>query len=98
MIPKRIPKATRYLGAPVGWKPEERGPCAHLAIRDMDTTAGPAMMSLWEPTPDELERLNLGAPVSLLVIGQVHAPVMIAVGTVPTDDASLAPGAAGGGA
>lgn len=86
MIPLRIPRADRWLGAPIGWKPDEHGPCAHLAIRDMDTTGGPAMMSLWEATPDELERLNKGAPISLLVMGQIHPPVMLAVGMVPKED------------
>jgi hypothetical protein len=86
MLPLRIPKADRYLGAPLGWKPDENGPCGHLAIRDMDTTAGPAMMSLWEPTPDELERLNAGAKVSLLVVGTIHPPVSISVGMVPSEE------------
>jgi len=84
MIPCRIPKATRYLGAPIGWKPDEHGDCAHLAIRDMATAAGPAMMSLWEPTPAELERLNAGAKVSLLIVGNVHPPVSLGVGMSPT--------------
>ena len=85
MISLRIPQATRWLGAPLGWKPDEQGDCVHLAIRDIDTSAGPAMMSLWEPTPDELARLNAGAKVSLLVVGNIHPPVSVSVGMVPKD-------------
>lgn len=87
MIPGRIPGATRYLGAPVGWKPEVGGHCAHLAILDMPVNGGvPAMHSVWEPTPDELERLAAGAPVYLCVLGGVHPPVSLGVGEAPATD------------
>jgi hypothetical protein len=85
MIPGRIPRATRYLGAPVGWVPDEHGDCAHLAIRDMPVSGGvPAMHSVWEPTPLELERLNAGGKVYLVIIGTVHPPVSLAVGMPPS--------------
>ena len=83
MTPLRIAGHTRYLGAPRGWEPETDGPCGHLAIRDEDTTAGRAMASAWEPTPDELERLKAGAPIILHVVGSVHPPVDVRVGAVP---------------
>lgn len=87
MIAARIPNATRYLGAPLGWRPDEHGDCAHLAIQDLKVNGGvAAMMSMWEPTPDELARLNAGAKVSLLIIGTVHPPVSLAVGMVPSLD------------
>lgn len=81
MIPKRIEGATRYLGAPVGWKAPESGPCVHLAIRDEATP--PAMVSAWEPTPAELLRLAAGAPVLLTVAGIAHPPVFVGVGEIP---------------
>jgi hypothetical protein len=40
----------------------------------------------WEPTPDELERLNKGAHVELCILGNAHPPIMVNVGEVPTDD------------
>ena len=86
MIPGRIQNATRYLGAPLGWKPAEQGPCGHLAIWDIDTSAGPAMMSSWEPTPDELVRINAGAPIQLLIVGTVHPPVEVRVGYPPKEE------------
>jgi hypothetical protein len=73
MIPKRITGATRYLGAPAGWAPED-GNCAHLAIRDVDGCCE----SAWEPTPDELEALNSGGAVVLCVKGG-QPPVMLFV-------------------
>jgi len=82
-IPIRIAGATRWLGAPPGWEPDRDGPCAHLAIRDQDTTAGRAMASAWEPTPEELARLVAGAPIILTVIGQIHPPVEVKVGAAP---------------
>lgn len=77
MISKRHPHTTRYLGAPKGWEPDEQGPCGHLAISDIPTTAGPAMQSLWEPTPDELAQLNAGGVVVLTIIGTEHPPIEI---------------------
>jgi hypothetical protein len=85
MIPLRIAGHTRYLGAPREWKPEVDGPCGFLAIRDEDTTAGRAMASAWEPTPEELARLNAGAPIILHVIGIVHPPVDVRVGYPPKE-------------
>jgi hypothetical protein len=79
MIPARHPNATRYLGAPAGWKPEEQGTCGHLSICDHETLAGNAMQSIWEPTPDELARLNAGGFVVLTVIGSGHPPVSLQV-------------------
>ena len=87
MIANRIKNATRYLGAPAGWQPDKQGHCAHLAIWDIETTAGPAMMSSWEPTPDELARINAGAPVELLIVGTVHPPVEVRVGYPPREEA-----------
>jgi hypothetical protein len=81
VIPKRIPGATRYLGAPKGWEPDGNGHCAHLAIQDAELDGGaPVMVSAWEPTPGELAALNAGAPVYLQIVGTAHPPVMVWVG------------------
>lgn len=77
MIAKRHPATTRWLGAPAGWEPGRDGHCAHLAVADVETAAGPAMLSRWEPTPDELAMLNAGGAVELLVLGQGHPPVSL---------------------
>jgi hypothetical protein len=85
MIAASIEGRTRYLGKPRDWRPEVDGPCGSLAIRDEITTAGAGavMASAWEPTPEELDRLNRGAKVVLWVIGNVHPPVAVSVGSAP---------------
>lgn len=47
----------------------------------MDGPETPAMETAWIPNPDEIERINAGAPVVLRVLGTAHPPVMIEVGT-----------------
>lgn len=80
MLISRIPNATRVIGKSQGY--------LGLPLRDElrnDTVNGPqtpCMVTAWEPTPDELERLNKGASVHLVVIGTQHPPVMLEVGTV----------------
>jgi len=86
MLVGRIPNATRVLGAPGGWDKSTQGPCGGLPIQDIDTSAGPGMMSVWEPTPEELVRLNAGAKVSLVVLGTAHPPVSLSVGMPPKDE------------
>lgn len=80
MIPRRIPGATRYLGAPKGWDPNEHGDCCHLSIADIVLPPGlNAMRSRWEPTPAELEILNAGGSIELTVLGHLHPPVWLEV-------------------
>jgi hypothetical protein len=87
MIPGRIPGATRVLGAPAGWDVSANGLCSGLAIRDCDGV----MLSSWQPSPEEIERIVAGAPVHLYVWGAGHPPVALEV-PLPPDavDALLA--------
>ena len=77
----RIANATRVIGKSQGY--------LRLPLRDElvnDTVNGPgtpSMVTAWEPTPDELERLNRGALVQLRILGTSHPPVMIDVGEAP---------------
>lgn len=81
MIIARIDGTTRVLGQSQGY--------LGLPLRDVqvnDSVSGPgspAMQTAWEPTPDELARLNAGAKVILTVMGTAHPPVMIDVGPAP---------------
>jgi hypothetical protein len=81
MIIARITGATRVLGKSQGYM--------GLPIRDeirnttVDGEQTPVMVTAWEPTPDELARLNAGALVELCVLGTGHPPVMLNVGQVP---------------
>jgi len=85
MLVGRIPNATRVLGAPPDWDKATKGPCCGLPVQDIETAAGPAMMSAWQPTPDELARLIAGASVTLLVLGRIHPPVSLAVSMPPAE-------------
>jgi hypothetical protein len=75
---RMIQGVTRTLGEAQGY--------FGLPVRDeriSDVAAGimtPAMVSAWEPTPAELQRLNGGASVYLRVLGIGHPPVMMFVG------------------
>jgi hypothetical protein len=78
----RITHTTRNIGAPPGWDHDKQGQCAHLAVRDVMTTAGPVtrMQSVWFPKPSEIERIKAGAPLHLTMLGVFHPPVALDVG------------------
>lgn len=67
--------ATRRLGAPKDWNYEKDGICWGLDVIDHDGY----MVSLWQPSPAELELLNQGKPVQLWVMGTGHPPVNLQV-------------------
>lgn len=77
MLIQRIAGATRVLGQSQGY--------LGLPVRDEILQPGdiPCMVTAWEPSPEELERLNSGAPVYLRVMGVAHPPVKIEVGDAP---------------
>lgn len=84
MKPIRVQGTTRYLGAPAGWKDDGRDKqCGYLAIRDEETSVGPAMTSAWELEPHEVDALAKGAPIYLTICGVVHPPVQLKVGRPP---------------
>lgn len=81
MIINRIDKATRVLGAPPGQEDTVQG----LPVREVMSSIGRAMVSSWEPSADELRRLNAGEPVQLWIYGFSHPVVSLSVG-VDLDD------------
>ncbi len=78
-----IEGATRIIGKSQGY--------LGLPIRDeaINCTVGgegtPCMVTAWQPTPDELARLNAGASVHLRLLGTMHPPVMVEVGEAPIE-------------
>lgn len=76
-----IENATRIIGQTQGY--------LGLPIRDEKINCSvngpetPSMVTAWQPTPDELARLNAGASVHLHILGTVHPPLMVDVGEVP---------------
>ena len=79
MLPIRIANATRVLA-------ETQNEYIALTIRDeILQDIGPAMTSLWEPSPAELELLKAGGYVRLSIMGTVHPAVMMSVQGPPEE-------------
>jgi hypothetical protein len=75
MRPVRIPGFTRELAK---GQPEY----LNLCIRDEPVDVGGgrvvnSMVSLWEPTPQQLAILNAGGKVALRILGEGHPPVSL---------------------
>lgn len=68
---------TRRIGKPQNWDPDT--PCEEISVIDTEIPIGPNlvtfMMTLWKPTPEELEILNKGGFLRLGISGKQH-PVM----------------------
>jgi hypothetical protein len=79
MEPGKIASATRIMGAPGNWD-QSKGECVGLPIEERMTEHGPVMISEWNPTTEERERLAKGLPVHLWVYGRGHPVVAISVG------------------
>ncbi|MEH6774890.1 MAG: hypothetical protein V7668_13270 [Cereibacter changlensis] len=73
-VTRIIGKSQGYLGLPL------RDEVIHCTVGGEGT---PCMVTAWQPTPDELARLNAGASVHLRVNGSQHPPVMLDVGDPP---------------
>jgi hypothetical protein len=77
MIAKRIVGTTRTIGKSQGY--------LGLSIRDqlidcpVNGPDTPCMLTAWEPTPDELERLNQGKHIILRILGNQHPAVYLEV-------------------
>lgn len=72
-----IGKSQGYIGLPL------RDVLLECTVNGPDT---PAMETAWFPTPDELEALQAGAPIILRVHGQMHPPVCLYTGEVPSHE------------
>jgi len=63
---------TRRIGKSQGYK--------GLSVADIQLDTGQdAMVTLWEPTPNELAALASGGKVRLTIIGSAHPPVLVEV-------------------
>lgn len=71
-----IGKSQGYFGLPL------RDELVNCSVNGEGT---PVMVTAWTPTPDELARLNAGASVHLRILGTIHPPVMVEVGTPPIE-------------
>lgn len=85
MMIQHIEGCTRTLGKSQGYLGL---PIADVMLDDGAGGTYPAMVSAWEPDPEEMKRLAAGAKVYLRIVGtdlcpNGHPPVMLAVGEVP---------------
>lgn len=95
MIPGRITGSTRELGKSQGYIGLPiRDEVAKYSLLSGEINAM-QMVSSWSPTPDEIERINAGASIYLIVVGQVHPPVKLEVGESPDgqENVRVKPGA-----
>jgi hypothetical protein len=81
MIPGRITGATHDLGKPADWD-DSKGRCASLPVRQVLCAGELVMISAWQPTPEELRKLNLGESVHLMIWGNTHPVVALGVGEI----------------
>ena len=78
------PKKTQHpsnnlvLGAPAGWD-QAQLPCDALAVTRTEVQGQPAIVSYWEPMPEEIALLQVGGKVALWVFGTGHPPVVVGV-------------------
>lgn len=72
------PSNNGILGAPPGTPIEDCGALPITRVRFEDT-GGDAVASYWMPSAAELELLNQGKAVRLLVCGTTHAPLALGV-------------------
>jgi hypothetical protein len=79
VLPLRPRNATEKFVAPQGR--EDMVGALHVAHETHDGMA--FMVSKWEPTPDEIQRLLAGAPVILGLTVRVHPVVFLSVGEAP---------------
>jgi hypothetical protein len=79
--PGKVARATRSLGKPLDWNEATQGPCGDLPIRDQITRAGLEMVSEWVPDSEERRLIAAGAPVQIGIMGTVHPPLWVGVGT-----------------
>lgn len=85
MLIHRITGATRELGKAQGYTGLPVRDEQIEMLEDGGVSLVNMMVTAWEPTPDELVRINAGAPILLHVLGTAHPPVRLEVGNPPAE-------------
>jgi len=83
MLIKRIHGADVIFGVPPDWDKATMGECMGLPVRTVKTPEGTYMVSAWEPTPAEMQRMVDGEPLYLWIRGAVHPVVSVTVAGDP---------------
>lgn len=63
-----------YIGLPI------RDVVVHCTVNGPNT---PAMQTVWQPMPDEMERIAKGAGIIVQILGTQHPPLSLSVGEPP---------------
>jgi hypothetical protein len=61
--------------------PEGLADVVELPVVAADHLGCPSLISFWTPNQTELDMINAGNPVALIVLGGSHPPVIVTVGT-----------------
>jgi hypothetical protein len=69
--------ATRIVGYKQGYEPL---PVKDITVANQQGEVMPCMVTAWLPTPDELQLLNAGVPVIVMILGTEHPPIKLTVG------------------
>lgn len=80
MNPIKIPGANKEFAAPTDWDGLRNGECATLPVlMTVDDEGLMLLQSAWKPDAAELEALNHGSAVVLMIFGRGHPPVSLSV-------------------
>lgn len=75
----RHPSNNHEFGAPPGWAQGGDLECGTLPVTLTYVDGRQAIVSFWQPQPEELAKLLQGKPVILTVFGQQHPVVSMGV-------------------
>lgn len=79
MLVAMIDGCTRKVGKQQGYL------CLPIC-EEKDNEGNPLMRTAWEPTPEEMIKIAMGAKIEILIMGTQHPPISVLVGDVPTLD------------
>ena len=75
---RRHPETNIDLGKPAGWDDQVNGECVTLpAVQAVTTDGLHVYHTFYDPTPEQLARLNAGQPVRLSIYSRSHPVISI---------------------
>ena len=78
MLPIDFPQRNLVYKKPAGWTDEQCGDLSvwkgRSKIDDEGNTA-PAIISCWQPSKEDIEAINIGLPIFLILTAEVQCPV-----------------------
>lgn len=78
MKPIKFKESNKVYGAPENWDEKQHGECSALQVFEGETPSGlNAIISVWQPTPEEVEDIKSGKPIYLHITGNGHPPVCL---------------------